>query len=236
MAAVQSSAWSDLPGGRRTARQLLHGIAVYVAAQQHRVSIVKSLHVTLGGKSGEVPVSISNHLGQAVRVRLRVSVPSTDRVTIGIPTSPITVAGGTQRLIKIPVRAAEAGSTTLTLWLATPGGRSLPGSTRSLTVEATHFGTMAIVIIGIALAVFVLTAAGRAIRRGRNRPMQDASADGTADSADGVAGVAGADLTGAGPAYAEPEADTVEPKEAPRSPAAKEPDKHASTPGWAERH
>ncbi len=228
MAAVESSAWGGLPGGRRKARQLLRGIAAYVAAQQHRVSIVDPLRVTLGGKSGEVPVSISNHLGQPVRVRLRVNVPSTGHITIGVPTSPVTVAGGEQRLIKIPLRAAEAGSTTLTLWLATPDGRPLPGSTAKLTVEATHFGTMAIVIIGIALAVFVLTAAGRAIRRGRKQPRAGGSEDGTA-------GTAEAGLTGADPAYAEPEADTVEPEQAPRSTAVKEPDEHASTPGGAER-
>jgi hypothetical protein len=228
MAAVQSSAWSGMPGGRRTAKQLLRGIAAYVAAQQHQVSIVDPLRVTLGGKSGEVPVSISNHLRQAVRVRLQVDVPSTGRVTIGNPTSPVTVPGGEQKTIKIPVRAAEAGSTTLTLWLATPGGRPLPGSTAKLTVEATHFGTMAIVIIGIALAVFVLTAAGRAIRRGRKQSGEEGTEAGTA-------GTAGAGLTEADPAYAEPEADTVEPERARRSPAAKEPDEHAGTPGWAER-
>ena len=31
------------------------------------------------------------------------------------------------------------------------------------------------------------------------------------------------------------QADTVEPEQAGRSPAAKEPDEHASTPGWAKR-
>jgi Family of unknown function (DUF6049) len=229
MAAVESSAWSGLPGGRRTARQLLRGIAAYVAAQQQKIGIVDPLRVTLGGKSGEVPVSISNHLRQAVRVRLEVNVPSTGRVKIGNPTSPVTVLGGTQRTIKIPVRAAEAGSTTLTMWLATPDGRPLPGSTAKLTVEATHFGTMAIVIIGIALAVFVLTAAGRAIRRGRKQPAERGAGAETA-------GTAEAGLTEADPAYAEPEADTVEPGRARRSPAAKEPDEHAGTPGWAERH
>ena len=68
------------------------------------------------------------------------------------------------------MKAAKAGSTTLTLWLTNPGGTPLPGSTATVTVEATHFGTMAIVIIGIALAVFVITAIGRAIRRGIRQP------------------------------------------------------------------
>ena len=262
MAAIESSAWRGQPSGRRTARQLLRKVSAYVAVQQHQVRIIDPLRVTLGGKSGEVPVSIRNSLGQAVRVRLRVSVPSTGRVVIGNPNKLITVPAGEQKTIKIPVKAAEAGSTTLTLWLTNPGGTPLPGSTARVTVEATHFGTMAIVIIGIALAVFVITAIGRAIRRGIRQPGggDGGGAEGTAAAAadgdgqrrrrdgDGTARTADADGTAAAedgaaetgptepdPAYTGPEADTVERERAGRPPAAKEPDEHASTPGWAER-
>jgi hypothetical protein len=254
VAAIESSAWRGQPSGRRTARQLLRKVSAYVAVQQHQVRIIDPLRVTLGGKSGEVPVSIRNGLGQAVRVRLRVSVPSTGHVVIGVPSKLITVIGGEQRTIKIPVKASEAGSTTLTLWLTNPGGTPLPGSTARVTVEATHFGTMAIVIIGIALAVFVITAIGRAIRRGTRQPGGDGEggAGGTAAAAadgDGTAAPAGdGDETAAAedgaaetsptepdPAYTGPEADTVERERAGRPPAAKEPDEHASTPGWAKR-
>jgi hypothetical protein len=266
VAAIESSAWRGQPSGRRTARQLLRKVSAYVAVQQHQVRIIDPLPVTLGGKSGEVPVSIRNGLGQAVRVRLRVGVPSAGRVVIGYPTKLITVPGGEQKTIKIPVKAAEAGSTTLTLWLTNPGGRPLPGSPARVTVEATHFGTMAIVIIGIALAVFVITAIGRAIRRGIRPPVGGdegggdgaaaAGGAGTATDGDGTAadgagsaaaedgaeedgaeedGETGTGPTGPDPAYAGPEADTVERERARRPPAAKEPDEHASTPGWAER-
>ncbi len=269
--AIESVAWRGQPSGRRIARQLLHKVSAFVAVQQHQVRILDPLRVTLGGKSGDVPVSIRNTLGHAVTVRLRVSVPSSGRVVIRNPKKLITVPGGTQRTIKIPVKAAEAGSTTLTLWLTNPAGSPLPGSTAHVTVEATHFGTMAIVIIGIALAVFVITAIGRAIRRGIRPPGGDqAGAGGTATAGaagDGTAtGVAAGDGTAAGvaagdgtageegdgtaaaedgaaetgptepdAAYARPEADTVERERAGRSPAAKEPDEHASTPGWADR-
>jgi len=152
------------------------------------------------------------------------------------------VPGGAQRTIKIPVRAAEAGSTTLTLSLTTPDGSPLPASTARVTVEATHFGTMAIVIIGIALAVFVITAAARAIRRGGGRAGEDGDGDGDGDGDEDAAaeaaepdGTGEAGLTGPDLAYNGPEADTVERERAGRSPAAKEPDEHASTPGWAER-
>ena len=264
VAAIESSAWRGQPSGRRTARQLLRKVSAFVAVQQHQVRIIDPLRVTLGGKSGEVPVSIRNTLGQAVRVRLQVSVPSTGRIVIGNPDKLITVPGGQQKTIKIPVKAAAAGSTTLTLWLTNPGGRPLPRSTARVTVEATHFGTMAIVIIGIALAVFVITAIGRAIRRGIRQPSGggeggadgppcsrdgptvaagtgtragrvaagDGDADGTAPAEDGAAETG---PTEPDPAYTGPEADSVERERAGRPPAAKEPDEHASTPGWAER-
>jgi hypothetical protein len=272
VAAVESSAWRGQPSGRRTARQLLRKVSTFVAVQQHQVRIIDPLRVTLGGKSGEVPVSIRNRLGQAVRVRLRVAVPSTGRLVIRNPNTPITVPAGQQKTIKVPVKASAAGSTTLTLWLTNPDGRPLPGSTARVTVEATHFGTMAIVIIGIALAVFVITAIGRAIRRGTRHPVGGgdeggaggaaapagdgdgaaaAAGDGAAAAEDGAAvaeaagagdgadpaaaGAAGTGPTGPDPAYAGPEADSVERKRAGRSPAAKEPDEHASTQGWAER-
>src|SRR5262249_3975953 len=180
----------------------------------------------------EVPVPIRNRLGQAVQVRLRVSVSSTGRVAIGIPGKLITVAGGQQRTIKIPVKAAQAGTTTLTLWLTNPHGKPLPGSTATVTVEATHFGTMAIVIIGIALAVFVTPAIGGAIRRGTRRPGGGGD-EGGGDAApagddDGAAaaedGAAETGPTEPDPAYAGPEADTVERGRPRRPPAAKEPD------------
>src|SRR6202007_1580326 len=74
-----------------------------------------------------------------------------------------------------------AGSKTITLWLATPGGQALPGHPTSLTVTATHFGTLALVIISVALVVFVLSAAARAIRRGGP---QDGSAGAEAEELD----------------------------------------------------
>lgn len=221
--AVESSAWRGA-GGQRSAEDLLHRLKLYVSAQQQQVQIVDTQRVTLGGKSGEVPVSIRNKFPHtAIRVWLHVGVPSTGQVTIGHFTYRVTVDAQTQRTIKIPVRAAAAGSTTLTLWLTTWGGRQLPGSVTHLTVEATHFGTFAIVIIGIALAVFVLTAAARAFRRG-GEPGGDDAGDSQEE-----------DTTGLDRAYAAPEADTVGQERADESYPAKEPDEHASTQGRADR-
>jgi hypothetical protein len=224
-AAIESSAWRGGRAGRRQAEQLLHRVTAYVSTQLQQVSVVDQGRVTLGGKSGPVAVSVSNRLSRAVRVRLRVSPAAGDQVTIGKYNSTVQVPAGAQTTIKIPVRAAEAGSSTLTLWLTTPDGKPLPDSSARLTVEATNFGTMAIVIIGIALGVFVLTAAARAVRSGRGRAGGEPEEPGEA---------AGGDPTGPDLASAGAGADSVEPERG-HPTGMKEPDEHASIPGRAER-
>jgi hypothetical protein len=228
-AAIESSAWRGGRAGRRQAEQLLHRVTGYVNAQLQQVSLVDQGRVTLGGKSGPVAVSVSNRLSRAIRVRLRVSPAAGDQVTIGKYNSTVQVAAGTQTTVKIPVRAAAAGSSTLNLWLTTPDGRPLPYSTARLTIEATNFGTMAIVIIGIALGVFVLTAAARAVRSGRVRAGEDPGED-PGEPAEAAEG----DPTGPDLASADAGADSVEPERG-HPTGTKEPDEHASIPGRAER-
>jgi Family of unknown function (DUF6049) len=221
-AAIESSAWRGSRAGKHQAEQVLHRVTAYVNTRLQLVSLVDQGRVTLGGKSGPVAVSVSNRLGQAIQVRLRVSAAAGDQVTIGKYNSTVQVAAGQQTTIKIPVRAAAAGSSTLNLWLTTPEGKPLPYSTARLTVEATNFGTMAIVIIGIALGVFVLAATARAVRSGRGRP------PGEPDEAEE------GDPTGPDLASAAVGADSVEPERG-HPTRTKEPDEHASIPGRAER-
>ena len=222
---VESSAWRGRKANERPAKQLLHSDLAYVLGRLRQLKIVGSVRVTLGGQNGVVPVSISNSLDQPVTVQLLASAPPADHVTIGKFTNVITVKGHTQRTIKIPVTEAQAGSTTLTLRLATKEGKLLPVRSVSLVVVATHFGTLAIVIISIALVVFVLTATARAIRR--DRP-QDDGQDAEAEELDAMPSTR--DLASAGD-----EPDTVISRGVDDRQPAKEADEHASTPGTADR-
>src|SRR3984957_533387 len=81
----------------------------------------------------------------------------------------VTIRAQQQRTVVIKVLSAVAGSTVLRLSLAAPNGAPLPGTQAKLTVDATHFGTAALVIVAVAIAVFVVTAIARAIRRGGAR-------------------------------------------------------------------
>ena len=225
-AAIESAAWRGGRPGRRQAEQLLHRVNAYVNAQLQQVTLVDQGRVTLGGKSGPVAVSVSNRLSRAIRVRLWASAAAGDQVTIGKYNSMVEVAPGGVTTIKIPVKAAEAGSSTLNLWLTSPDGKPLPYSTARLTVEATNFGTMAIVIIGIALGVFVLTATARAVRSGRVLV-------GDGEEPGELAEPAAGDPTGPDLASAGAGADSVG-SERGHPPGLKEPDEHASIPGRAE--
>jgi hypothetical protein len=225
--AVESSAWRGGRHDQRPAVQLLHRELAFVEAQLRQVKIVVTPRVTLGGKAGNVPVSVRNNLPQQVTVRLKVSVPPEDQVSIGHYKSVITVPARSAVPVRIPMQAAAAGSKTLSLWLTTPEGTALPGKPVNLTVTATHFGTLAIVIISVALVVFVLSAAARAIRRGGPT---DA---GPEDSAEAVELDPMASTRD--PAKEGGEPGSVGSGSAEEPEPAKEDDEHATAPGRADR-
>jgi uncharacterized protein DUF6049 len=234
LAAMESSAWRGGRKDQRGAEKLAHQVSAYVTSQLSKVRIVDPLHVTLGGKSGSVPVSVSNKLDREVTVRLEVSAASSGRVVIGHYPQLITVAARTLRTIKIPVQAAVAGSTTLTLTLATPQGRALPSQPATLTVEATHFGTLAIVLIVVALVVFVLTAVGRALRRGGG-PGGEGGDDGEAAEGGEAGDNPATPQSLPDPAFGGGEADNVVATGADDPHRTEEADDHASAPGQAHR-
>jgi hypothetical protein len=222
VAAVESSAWRGHP---RRAKALLASVSAYLAAQEQQVRIIDTGQDTLTGKSGPVPVSISNRLGRKVTVLLHVRVPS-GRMTVHPPVTTVTIGPHQQRTVVIKVRSVVAGSTVLRLSLAAPNGAPLPGTQAKLTVDSTHFGTTALVIVAIALAVFVVTAIARAIRRGGARgallsPRRNPGP--------------GQDANGAEPTGSPGETDTVVSEPARDHHTPEEPDEYASAPGRVDR-
>jgi hypothetical protein len=222
VAAVESSAWRGHP---HQAKALLASVSAYLAAQERQVRIIDTGQDTLTGKSGPVPVSINNRLGKSVTVVLRVRAPA-GRMTVHPPFTTVTIGPHQQRTVVIKVRSAVAGSTVLRLSLAAPNGAPLPGTQATLTVDATHFGTTALVIVAIAIAVFVVTAITRAIRRG--------GASGALLSPRRSPGP-GQDANGADPTGSPGEPDTVVSEPARDHQTPEEPDEYASAPGRVDR-
>jgi hypothetical protein len=221
--AVESSEWRGGGARARQARIRLARISAYLSRQERSIVIIGPDRVTLGGLSGTLPVSISNGLRYPVRVRVQVTVPSGGRITVKAPPAKL-VAAGADVTLKLHVRAATVGSTTIQLSLRTPEGAPLPGRPVALTVQATHFGTLALVIIGAALAVFAVTSARRALTRGRGEqpgPDADGPAPDGADTPDQPDGAERADNV------VTDRADDKHPPE--------DPDEYASAPGRTDR-
>ncbi len=165
IAALESSAWSTEPKAARLAR--LTSLVRYLDAQQHQVAIVADNRVTLGGLKGNVPVLIDNSLDYAVTVQLqfRFDQPPGDGVTIQQhPSGLIRVPAHSQVTTTLHVQTTQVGSSTITLRLLNRANQPLPGTTVQVTVQATQFGMVAMIILAAALGVFVVVSAARAIR------------------------------------------------------------------------
>jgi hypothetical protein len=222
VAAVESSAWRGHP---HRARALLASVSAYLGAQERQVRIIDTGQDTLTGKSGSVPVSINNRLGRTVTVLLRVRAPS-GRMTVHALTTTITIPPHRQRTVVIKVRSVVAGSTVLRLSLAAPNGAPLPGTQAKLTVDATHFGTTALVIIAVAVAVAVVTTIARAIRRGGARGILLSPRRSPGP---------GQDVNDAEPTGSPGETDTVVTEPARDHQTPEEPDEYARAPGRVDR-
>jgi Family of unknown function (DUF6049) len=167
VAAVESSAWRGGGAAGRHAQQLLARVSGYVASQESGLTVIGINPVTLGGLKATVPVSIDNRLGYPVRVRLK-ATSTGGTITVKGLQNIITVPSG-EITIHIKLSAARVGSTTVRLSLVTPEGVPIPRvAPVQMTVRATHYGTLALIIIAAALGVFMLTSATRAFRRGRD--------------------------------------------------------------------
>jgi hypothetical protein len=114
----------------------------------------------------------------------------------------------------------------LRLSLAAPNGAPLPGTQAKLTVDATHFGTTALVIIAVAVAVAVVTTIARAIRRGGARGILLSPRRSPGP---------GQDVNDAEPTGSPGETDTVVTEPARDHQTPEEPDEYARAPGRVDR-
>ncbi len=210
-AAVESSAWRGHGTAAQQGSALAQEMTTYLRDQYAKLTIIDSGRLTLGGMSGTVPVSISNRLPYNVKVRLHVSTGPA--VAVGRQPA-VVIPAGQEEIVKLAVKATAVGSTTLRLSLLSSDGTPVPGAQATMTVQATHYGTLALVIITSALVVFLLTVATRAVRRGRRaRREGSAGQDGHEEhDGPGPSPGPGAGDTAAGPQSpppAPPEADPV---------------------------
>jgi hypothetical protein len=166
--ATQSAAWRG--GGQQQGMALTRGLSDYVTSAEHKVRIISSAQVPMGGASGLVPVTIENGLHQAIRVRVVATVVNmpgrTSQLTIGHFADVVTIPPQSPSSpVRLPVSSAPQGSTQISLSLTSANGTALPWAEQKLTVQSTRYGRAILFLIGAAIGVFVLTSLYRAVRR-----------------------------------------------------------------------
>jgi hypothetical protein len=181
-AALESSAWRGL--SRRKQLAMSNQLLGFLEHQEDGVSLVVTPRVTLGGLKGDVSVGIDSSLGYPITVRLSWSFAQPpDGGSLRLSQQPpglITVAPYGQQPVKLRVDASQVGSTTITVRLLSRQGKPLPAS-RVVTVQATQFGNLAMIILAAALGLVVIASGIRAARRGQPSPPDGSGESGQLD-------------------------------------------------------
>ena len=165
--ATESAAWrgSGMPQGLA----LQGSLSDYLANANRKVKIIASPQVSMGGSSGQVPVSIQNGLHQAIQVKVAANVVNspgrTSQLTVGGTQNPVVVLPGQPVTVRLRVTSAPQGSTLIKLSLTSAGGTPLPVRAASLTVLSTRYGRAILFLIAAAIGVLVLTSVLRGVRR-----------------------------------------------------------------------
>jgi hypothetical protein len=166
VATDESSAWRGK--ARSAALAQLSSLASQLTAQEQDVQIVAEKRVTLGGLKGTVPVSIDNRLNYPVQVRLVASAPNGFKVAAS-PTGLITIPAHDAQTVRLHVTASAVGSNTVSMTLLNKNGQPLSADNDPtlMTIQATQVGVLGAIVCAIALGVFLIAYAARAVRRGR---------------------------------------------------------------------
>jgi hypothetical protein len=184
VATTQSAAWrgSGSPGGWLAIGKLTY----YLKDSERKVQIIPGKKLFLAGTSGETLVSVKNGLGLPIQVRVMASTPLGSQLVIGPFNSLVVVAQGKTNTVRMPVRSATIGTSTVQLQLVTEDGSPLAWTAQPLSVEVTRYGRSLLIIIGGALGILVLTSVFRlrrkrkasAAQRGTTSEMADAGGAG----------------------------------------------------------
>lgn len=158
---AESSAWNG---------QSLHGKAMRDALERaldHSVGKVKVLNdgITLAGKSGRIPITISNGLEHGtVKVQLHAYSQNNTRLRVDAVDQVLTLEPGHKDQVTLNMRASANGVAYVNIELLTPNGDSFGGA-HVVRVNATGYGRTALLITGVSLAVLFVGVAIRVVRR-----------------------------------------------------------------------
>jgi hypothetical protein len=139
----------------------LTGTRRHILAVRDQVQVLPGSY-TFGSKSGTIPVTVSNNLSQAVTVDIGLTA-SPPRLRVGA-IDPVRINAESKVQVEVPATAVANGPVVIRAVLRTPTGNQY-GQAVQLRVQVTQFGTVALVITGVAAAVLFATAGFRLFRR-----------------------------------------------------------------------
>jgi hypothetical protein len=170
---------------------VITNLAASISNQLKLVGLRIKGPIILGGLKGNVPLIIDNPLAFPIKVKVVVSVRGVaagNSFTVQqAAKDALVVPAKDQIATSLHVQATQAGAATIELYLVNKQGHPLPGPPVTITVHATQFGTLAMIILASALGVFVVASAARGLRRRPAGPDNPAD-EGQVDPDDGQGG------------------------------------------------
>jgi hypothetical protein len=142
------------------------------------VSVEQSqLTISLAAKDSKVPLSVHNSLPVDISVRLSLSGEAGLQATV---VDPVRIPANNSYTAFIPVRVTRSGRFSVQTVLSTPGGTPL-GSTARVEIVSNAYGTIILVVTGIAFGALVLLSGRRIYRRIRAAKRTSATSPANAD-------------------------------------------------------
>lgn len=166
-----SAAWVDDPSGRDG---MLSAIDELVGreAMANAVSLDASPRFVMSSRTNQFPLTLVNHLDEAIRVKVVIDTDNPQRVTV--PDTPlITIPARESASVTVQPEASGNGVAVARAWVTTEGGRRVTPSTR-IIIEMTDLGFIGWVIVVTSGAV-VLGATALRVRQVRRRPAPEVS-------------------------------------------------------------
>lgn len=177
---AMSTGWRGDSAG---AEDFRNAIGLYLTDLINAVHILDKSTLTLSGRSGTIPVTVKNDLGQPITgLVLRLASNTNIRLEIKSADQPISIDGGHTRTLKFQTTASANGKVGISAQLYTTDGATY-GQGIGFDVNVTKVTDLVMLIIAAGLLLLVL--AGVRIYRQRKR---QAALDGGAHGADGDGG------------------------------------------------
>jgi hypothetical protein len=165
VARTESSAWNGQSRRGKALRDTLDKALTHAAG---RIKVLND-GITMAGRSGRIPITISNGLDRGtVRVTLHAYSQNDTRLRVNAVDRTLVLEPGHKDQVTLDMKASANGMAYVNLQLLTPDRRAF-GGPHVLRVNATGYGRTALLITGISLAVLFVGVAIRVVRRRADR-------------------------------------------------------------------